>query len=61
MLPAAPAGQQAGPPQSWRGTADPAGGGDQADGEEETRSRLSPQERAQGQGPLCRRYERAGD
>lgn len=60
LLPAS-AGQQARPPLPWRGSSDPAGGGHQASGEEEARSRLSQQERAQGQGPLFCGHERPGD
>lgn len=61
LLPAASTGQQAGPPLPGRGSPDPARGGDSTSREEETRSLLSAQERAQGQGPLFRRHERAGD
>lgn len=61
LLPAAPARRQAGPAIPGGGPPDPAGGGDPAGGEEETRPRLPPQERTQGQRPLFGWHERTGD
>lgn len=52
LLPAPSARRQAGPPLPRCGSPDPARGGGSADREEEARSQLPPQERAQGQGPL---------
>lgn len=61
MLPAPSPGQQAGPLPPRGGSPHAAGGGLPAAGEEETRPPVAPQERAQGQGPLLRGHERAGD
>lgn len=59
LLPAS-TGQQ-GPPHTWSGPSDPAGGGDSASGEEEACSWASSQARAQRQGPLFCGHERTGD